>query len=68
MNLLADVGITSGHVLLADWLFLLAAIAFVVEAVAIVVATRDEPARPTIGRGILIAVGLALAALGWLVL
>jgi len=58
----ADIGIASGHVLLADWLFLLAAILFVIEAVAVVAA------RPAIGRGVLIAVGLALIAVGWLVL
>ena len=60
--------ITHGHYLLADWLFLLAAILFVIEAVAIVLAGRTPPAGPTIGRGILVAVGLALIALGWLVL
>ena len=58
----ADIGIASGHVLLADWLFLLAAVLFVVEAVAIAVA------RPAIGRGILVAAGLAAIALAWLVL
>ena len=59
--MIAD-SIASGHVLLADWLFLLAAVLFVVEAVAIVAA------RPAIGRGVLIACGLAAVAIGWLVL
>jgi hypothetical protein len=54
--------IAHGHVLLSDWLFLLAVIVFVIEAVAIVVA------RPAITRGIAPAVGLALIALAWLVL
>jgi hypothetical protein len=68
MTVIADIGIASGHVLLADWLFLLAVVLFVVEAVAIVAASRAEPARPAIGRGILVALGLAAVALGWLVL
>jgi hypothetical protein len=51
----------SGHVLLADWLFLLAAIVFVIEAVAIVTA------RPAVSRGILLAVGLELLAVAFLV-
>jgi hypothetical protein len=59
---IATTGIADGHPLLSDWLFLLAVVLFVVEAVAIVVE------RPAIGRGILVALGLAAAALGWLVL
>jgi hypothetical protein len=59
--MIADALLT-GHVLLADWLFLLAAIVFIVEVVAIVTA------RPAISRGILSGVGLALLAFGWLVL
>lgn len=54
--------ITHGHILLADWLFLLAAVLFVIEAAAIIWS------RPAIGRGILVAAGLALIAVGWLVL
>jgi hypothetical protein len=54
--------LATGHVLLADWLFLLAAIVFVVEVVAIVTA------RPAVSRGILSGVGLALLAVAWLVL
>jgi hypothetical protein len=67
--MIAD-ALSSGHVLLADWLFLLAAIVFVVEAVAPVVADRADrvDGRRSIGRGILLAVGLALLAVGWLVL
>jgi hypothetical protein len=60
--------IAHGHVLLADWLLLLAAVLFLVEAGAVIVATRTEPARPAIGRGILIAAGLAALAVAWLVL
>ena len=56
-------GIAHGHVLLADWLFLLAAIVFVVEAVILARSTAT-----TITRGVLPAVGLALVAVAWLVL
>jgi hypothetical protein len=54
--------ISSGHGDLSDVLFLVAFILFVLEAVVIVIA------RPAIGRGILIAAGLACLALAWLVL
>lgn len=60
MNLLAD--IATGNTTLADWMFLFAAVVFVVEAVVIVVAS------PAISRGILPAVGLALVAVGLLAL
>jgi hypothetical protein len=60
--MIGDVGLVSGHVLLSDWLLLLAFVAFVVEAAAIVAN------RPAISRGILTAVGLALIALAWMVL
>lgn len=59
-TLIAD--IATGHHALADWLFLLAAIVFVIEAIVIVVAS------PAISRGILPAVGLALVAVGLLAL
>lgn len=59
--MIADALVT-GHVLLADWLFLIAAIVFVVEVVAIVTA------RPAVSRGIMSGVGLALLAVAWLVL
>jgi NADH:ubiquinone oxidoreductase subunit K len=49
-----------GHVLLADWLFLIAAVLFVVTAVGIVVRETTWPA--------LVPLGLALVAVGWLVL
>jgi hypothetical protein len=68
LTLIADAGLASGHVLAADWLFLLAAVLFVIEAVAIVLAGRTPPAGPAIGRGILVAAGLAALALAWLVL
>lgn len=55
--------IAHGHVLLADWLFLIAAIVFVLEAVVLWVGGRD-----TITRGVLPAVGLCLVAVAWLVL
>lgn len=54
--------IATGHHGLADVLFLLAAIVFVLEVVVLVVN------RPAITSGVLPAVGLALIALGWLVL
>jgi hypothetical protein len=54
--------IATGHHELADILFLVAFILFVLEAVVIVIA------RPAIGRGILIAAGLACVALAWMVL
>jgi len=62
--------LSSGHVLLADWLFVLAAVLFVVEAVAPVVADRTDrtDARRSISRGILLAAGLAALAVAWLVL
>jgi hypothetical protein len=50
------------HPDLADFLFLLAAVLFVVEAVAIVAA------RPAISRGILLALGLASVAVALFVL
>lgn len=59
--MIADALVT-GHVLLADWLFLIAAIVFVVEVLAIVTA------RPAVSRGIMSGVGLALLAVAWLVL
>lgn len=60
MTLIAD--IATGHHALADWLFLAAVVVFVLEVVVLVVN------RPAITRGVLPAVGLALIALGWLVL
>ena len=54
--------IASGHVDLADWLYLIAAVVFVVDAVLKLVGRPD----PT--RGALIPVGLALLAVAWLVL
>jgi uncharacterized PurR-regulated membrane protein YhhQ (DUF165 family) len=54
--------IATGHHALADVLYLIAFVLFVLEAVAIVVQ------RPAVGRGILIAAGLACLALAFLVL
>jgi hypothetical protein len=54
--------IATGHTDLADVLFLLAAILFVIEGLAIAVSNA------AIGRGILVAFGLAAVAVGWLVL
>ncbi len=54
--------IAHGHILLADWAFLIAALVFVFEVIVLVVN------RPAITRGVLPAVGLALVALGFLVL
>jgi hypothetical protein len=57
-----------GHVLLADWLLLLAAILFALEVAAIVLADRTPPAGRAIGRGILAGAGLCLVAVALLVL
>jgi hypothetical protein len=57
-----------GHILLSDWLLLLAAVLFVLDVAAIVLSARTPPTGPTISRGILTGIGLALLALGWLVL
>lgn len=57
-----------GHVVLADWLLLFAAILFVLEVGAIVLAGRTPPAGPAIGRGILAGAGLCLVAVALLVL
>ena len=54
--------ILSGHVDLADWLWLIAAVLF---AVAGVLAAIQKP-DPT--HGALVPFGLSLVALGWLVL
>lgn len=53
-------GLIYGHTTLADWLWLVAAIVFAVEAVLIAV-ERKAPA-------VLVPIGLALVAVGWLVL
>ena len=60
MSTFADALVT-GHVLAADWLFLLAAVVFVVEVAAIVTA------RPAVSRGIMSGIGLALLAVAWLI-
>ena len=62
--MLAD--ITSGHVLLADWLFLIAAALFVIAAIVQapkVAAPKVQPWALTI-----VAIGLACLAVAWLVL
>lgn len=59
--MLAD-ALISGHVTLADWLFLLAAVAFVIAAV-LAWSRRPDPTT-----GALVPIGLALVAIGWLVL
>ena len=59
--MLAD-DLTHGHVLLADWLFLIAAILFVIVAVLLFAKPPDRT------RGVLLPIGLALLALGWMVL
>ena len=58
--MLAD--ITHGHTLLSDWLFLLAAVLFVLSGMIGATATEDKT------HGSLIAAGFALLAIGWLVL
>ncbi|HKV67676.1 MAG TPA: hypothetical protein VJN72_06270 [Gaiellales bacterium] len=52
----------SGHVLLADWLFLIAAAIFAITAILVLVERQD----PTHGFALL--AGLCLATVGWLVL
>ena len=54
--------ILSGHILLADWAFLIALVLFAVAAV-IAAIQRPDPSH-----GALIPAGLALIALAWLVL
>lgn len=57
-------GITSGHVLLADWLFLIAAILLVLLAVLV-----NSPRALPNGRSTAVqCIALALVALGFLVL
>ena len=56
--------IAHGHTNLADWLFLAAAVVLVVAAL---IATTSA-ARPDRTAAALIPAGLALLALGWLVL
>lgn len=69
--MIAD-GITYGHVLLSDWLFLIAAVLFVVAAVLAATASGavEPPRRPSNGRYVtpLALVALALVALAWMVL
>jgi hypothetical protein len=56
------VGITSGHVLLADWLFLIAAVFFAIAAI-LAWSRRPDPSN-----GALVPIGLCLVAVAWLVL
>lgn len=61
----ADIGITSGHVLLADWLFLIAAVLFLLGGLSRAASARDgRLALP----GWLLEIGLCLVAVAWLVL
>ena len=67
MALLAD--ISHGHVDLSDWLLLIAAIVFAVAAVVTVVPAPAERPRPVwVSHAYLVAVGLCLFAVAWLVL
>ena len=59
--MLAD-AIAQGHIYLADWLFLIAAVVF---AVAALTAGLKWPDRT---HGALVPVGLTLVAIAWLVL
>jgi hypothetical protein len=54
--------IASGHTTLADWLFLVAAVLFVLAGL---ISTTGTPDR---SRGALVPAGLALVAVAWLVL
>lgn len=62
--MIADNLLVSGHGLLADWLFLIAAVVFVVAAVAAYV--RQVPPRDLLV--VLVPLGLALLATALLVL
>ncbi len=53
----------SGHVLLSDWLFLIAAVLFAVEAILVLSGRVVHSATAAIT-----PIGLALVAVGWLVL
>ena len=55
-------GITSGHVVAADWLFLIAAILFLVAGILAAI-QRPDPTH-----GALVPFGLTLAAVAFLVL
>ena len=55
--------ILDGHITLADWFFLIAAILFVVSAVGTVLTSVQASYS-----AFLSGIGLALLALGWLVL
>jgi hypothetical protein len=74
LTLLADNDLITGHGLLSDWLLLIGAIVFFVAAIIAVVPmqhTTTEPARTYpawLGHGFLIAIGLTLIAVAWLVL
>lgn len=57
-----------GHVLLSDWLLLLAAVLFALDVAAIVLAARTPPTGPAISRGILVGVGFALLAVALLII
>lgn len=59
------IALIDGYHETAEWLLLIAAILFGVAALLIILA---RPERPDPSRGALIAVGLCLTALGWLVL
>jgi hypothetical protein len=61
--MLAAVGLSSGHAALADFVFLVAAIVFLLAALV----RGTGHAEPRID-GALISLGLALVALGWFVL
>ena len=58
-------GIASGHVLAADWLFLIAAILF---ALAFIISWLGGTAPARLAPVNLVAAGLALVAFAWLLL
>ena len=65
MTLIAD-ALSSGHILLADWLFLIAAVLFLVAAVAY--APKTNMPKAATWAASLVAAGLTLAAVALLVL
>lgn len=75
MSQLAASTLISGHTLLSDWLLLIGAIVFALAALLaflpVTTTTTTDPPRTYpvwLGHGFLIALGLTLIAVGWLVL
>lgn len=63
--MIAAAGLSSGHVDLADWLFLAAFVVFVVDVLLVFLAARADAGAVRLR---LVSVGFALLALAWFVL